>query len=248
MVRLLTFALLTATACWSQAEMLKFCGDKAGWPPYTYEAGGEIRGYDLDVLDAILTPAGVKYEVQMLPWKRCMQDTDTGKVHVALSASANDERRKTFRLTDYYYTVQPSFIYQKDKFPDGIQMSAEDANKQYKICGLRGYNYAGFGIDSEKVDRNTNNFEQLLSKTSAGRCDIALARYEILAGFELIGQKLLDDSWGYNAIPGIEGDKFYMLVSRNTPNSEQLEKQLSDGIAKLRADGKLDEFIKPYFN
>lgn len=247
MSRVILLALLLTTGSAAQAEMLKFCGDNAGWPPYTYENDGAVKGYDLDVLAAIFDPMGVKFEVQMLPWKRCMQDTDAGRIHVALSASANDERRKTFRLTDYYYTVQPSFIYQKSRFPDGIQMSAEEAKTKYRICGLRGYNYSGFGIDSEAVERTTNNFEQLLSKTAAGRCDIALARYEILAGFELIGKKLLTDAWAHNAIPGIAGDKFYMLVSRNIPNSEQLEKQISDGIAKLRSEGELEELLKPYF-
>ncbi|GGY49156.1 hypothetical protein GCM10011297_22480 [Bacterioplanes sanyensis] len=248
MIRLIALAVTAIVSLPLQAQTLTFCGDSAGWPPYTYEENGVVKGYDVDVLKAILEPQGITVDVQMLPWKRCLQDTDNGKIHAALSASANDERRKKYRLTEYYYTVQPSYIYVKERFPGGVQLTASEALKQHKICGLRGYNYDGFGLSSEKVDRDTNNFKQLFQKTKAGRCDLILARYEILVGFALMGENYLTDEWGYNAIPGIEGDKFYMLVSRNIPDSEAVEKKLSDGIKQLRSEGKLEALLKPYLN
>ncbi len=248
MIRLIALAVTAIVSLPLQAQTLTFCGDGAGWPPYTYEEKGVVKGYDVDVLKAILEPQGVTVDVQMLPWKRCMQNTLNGKMTAALSASANDERRKNYRLTEYYYTVQPSFIYLKERFPNGVQVPAEEALKAHKICGLRGYNYDGFGLPTAKVDTDTNNFDQLFQKTKAGRCDIILARYEPLAGFALLGKTYLTDKWGYNAIPGIDPEKFYMLVSRKIPDSEAVEKQISDGIKQLRSEGKLSELLKPYLN
>lgn len=116
----------------------------------------------------------------------------------------------------------------------------------YQVCGLSGYNYDGFGLDSDKVDRQTRTFEQVVQKTLAGRCDLFLARFEILAGFALTGNDHLQNSLKAEPIPGIDGDKFYMMVSRSYENGPELVEILNEGIQRLRNNGALSGILRSY--
>lgn len=227
-------------------QSLKICSDGAGWPPYTYIKDGKTMGYDVDVLDAILTPAGVKFQVDMPPWKRCLVGTEGGKYHIALSASHNKEREEKFLMTRDYYTLHGSYFYAKKHHPSGIEITQPSDLLKHKICGLHGYNYSGFGIDTAKVDRSAQNFDQVSRKTKAGRCDMFLARFEILVGFKLMGKPYYDDQLEAKKVPGIEGDKFYMLISRKYPQADALKKLIDDGVTRLQQEGKLDSILQKY--
>lgn len=229
----------------SQSPII-FCGDKAGWPPYTYEDGKALKGYDLDVLARIFEPTGQTYKIHMLPWRRCLEMVKEGQVHVALSASGNEEREITYRMTTPYYYVTPSYIYLKSRFPDGVHIPPEEITQRYKVCGLRGYSYHSFGLPPEKVETTSRTFNQLFHKTEAGRCDLLLGRFEVLMGFALTGTPLLTDIWQHTPVPGIEPDDFRMLVSRATENSLELHQLLNKRIGEMRDSGELDRLLQPY--
>lgn len=227
-------------------EEIRVCGDGAGWPPYTYELAGEVAGYDVDVLERILTPAGVSFTVEMQPWARCTGLTETGAYHIALSASYSAERAQTYLLTAPYYTVQPSYIFDRNRYPNGLDVSEPADLVGYRLCGLRGYNYTGFGVANENVDQGTNTFVQVVNKTLAGRCDAFLARYEILAGFSALGQNHLREGLTAEPIPGVEADQFHMMISRQYPGAEELVQLLNRGFEALAADGTLESLLQGY--
>ncbi|WLD58608.1 transporter substrate-binding domain-containing protein [Salinispirillum sp. LH 10-3-1] len=235
---------LQATAL--RGEHLTFCGDGAGWPPYTFELNGEVLGYDLDVLDAILTPAGITFDVVMLPWSRCLQQTESGEFHIALSASFNEQRARTYIYTDSYYTVNLVYVYDSNRHPNGLNITQASDLNNYRMCGLRGYNYANFGVETERVDRDTSTTSQVVQKTLAGRCDLFLDRYEPLVGFSALGEVHLSGGLVASPIPGIDSEYFYMLVSRAYPRAQELADLLNAGITQLRADGALESMINRY--
>ncbi len=225
---------------------VKVCGDGAGWPPYHFKKDNQFAGYDLDVLDAVLKAGGVEYSFDMPPWARCLAGLDGGKYHLAVSSSFSEERNEKYLLTEFYYTLNPYYFYSKEVHPDGFNAKTIDDLKKHKICGLRGYNYAGFGFQDNDVDRGTGSFDQLVQKLGAKRCDMFVARFQIIKGFDVIGKPVLNDTVAYAAIPGIEGDKFYMLISRKFEQKAELKKMLDDGFKKLRDEGKLEEMLKKY--
>lgn len=230
------------------SQEIRFCGDKAGWPPYTYEDHGLVKGYDRDLLEEVFAASTHTFSIQMLPWKRCLQMVIEGSMDVALSASGTEERRTTFRMTEPYYLLTPSYIYLKSRFAEGVNTAPGEVTQQYKVCGLRGYSYHSFGIPVDKIDTNTSTFFQLFNKTAAGRCDLLLGRVEVIKGFALINNPLLTNQWQHTPIPGIEADDFRMLVSRGSPHSLPLYQFLNTRILKLKQLGVLDRLIAPYMS
>lgn len=231
----------------SRKEVL-FCGDKAGWPPYTYEDGNTLKGYDLDLLAEVFKSSDLDYKVLMLPWRRCLEMVKLGQVDVALSASGTQERAIIYRMTQPYYYVTPSYIHLKSRFPDGIQTPPDEVINLFKVCGLRGYSYHSFGLPPEKVETTSRTFSQLFNKTAAGRCDLLLGRYEVLVGFALTGQPLMTDKWQHSPVPGIEADDFRMLVSRAIDDSVELHQMLNTRISELEEAGELDRLLGHYLN
>lgn len=115
--RLLSYLVLSVlilassvTPSLAEQRKLTFCGDVAGWPPYTYELNGEVYGYDIDILEKILTPLEIDFKVYMLPWKRCLKLVEGERIDVVLSASGTQERENNYRVTTKYYSVDPHFF------------------------------------------------------------------------------------------------------------------------------------------
>ncbi|OOE64531.1 substrate-binding periplasmic protein [Salinivibrio kushneri] len=240
-------ALLSSPALALDTSSLKACGDGAGWPPYTFEKGGQVQGYDVDVLNAIFGKEGVDVSVAMPPWKRCVLQTKAGNYDIALSASYSEERDKDFILTNYYYTLQPSYIYSTSQYPNGLNISTMDDLNGLRMCGLLGYNYTGFGVDDSKVRKSAKSFDQLVQKTEAGRCDVFLARYEILAGFKVAkGTDYLAGGMQAEPIPGNSGDKFHMMISREHPEAMEIKATLDAGFESMRESGKLQAVLDAY--
>lgn len=240
-------------------KTIHFCGDGAGWPPFTYfkrEGGRKTRdvvGYDRDVLEEILTPLGIGLQLHMPPWNRCLFSVEQGKRYqVALSSSFNEDRNRTFLLTRSYYQTRMHYFFHRKKFPDGLTIrDGRELIEHGRLCGLHGYNYEGvvsrFGLTNKHVEMGAKNFPALKEKTLKGRCALFLARYEIFAGFSRIGMDLLEDgALGHAPVPEAAPDAFHMLISRNYEHAETLKRILDEGFARLEKSGRLQALLERY--
>ncbi|UXD89193.1 substrate-binding periplasmic protein [Thalassolituus hydrocarboniclasticus] len=228
--------------------VLRICGDAAGWPPYTFESDGAVRGYDVDVLALILPAAGFDYEIHMLPWKRCLLEVEKGLYQIALSASASAERQKNFLTSKPYYQVQPGYAYSRKRFSSAPPISSSNDLKNYLLCGLRGYDYSRFGIENRWVMREANHYAQALAQIRRGRCDLFLTRLEILHSLYRQGDVDLGDDIQVEALPGVAADDFVMLISRLYSRAPQLKIVLDEGISRLRKEGRLQELLEFYLS
>ncbi|OOE92299.1 hypothetical protein BZG76_07035 [Salinivibrio sp. AR647] len=242
-------SLLSGPSMALDTSSLKVCGDGANWPPFHYKKGENIEGYDIDVLNAIFQDSGVDVSVDLPPWKRCVFETKSGNYDIALSASYSEERNRDFLLTDYYYTLQPSYIYSTQQHPNGLNIETADDINQLRMCGLLGYNYTGFSVDDSQVRKSAKDFKQLVKQTQAGRCDVFLARYEILAGFKAAqGIDYLAGGMQVEPIPGNMGDKFHMMISREHPEANEIKALLDQNFESMRQSGQLKSILDGYLN
>lgn len=236
-------------------DTIQVCGDGAGWPPYTFfkrEDGKktkEIAGYDVDVLNYIFSKQGIKVTFAMPSWNRCLKLTEAGNPYqIALSASYSKERDTKYLMTRDYYITKPYYFYSRKKYPQGINITGKEDFLQYKVCGLFAYNYAGFNVPFGKIDQGSENFDSVVKKTHAGRCDLFVSRYEIIAGFASIDINYLEGGLGYSPIPGATQDKFYMLISRNYKHANRLKKIIDEGITDMEKSGKLGKILEKYIS
>jgi len=229
------------------------CEDDAEWPPYHYlkrENGKktkEIVGYGIDVLNEILNKKGIQYKIQFLPWKRCLHDVAKGdNYQMALSGSYNLERDKNFYLINWYKTTV-YYFFSKKHFPEGVHIKSLSELKNYRLCGLLGYNYKYLGELKKKMDKGARNYDVMMEKLHRGRCHVAFEQYEILAGFASIGKNYLKDKdLGYAKLPGVPPTWFNIMISKKYAHSYALKKVISEGIAELFWSGKYKTMLEKY--
>ncbi|MGI0118464.1 substrate-binding periplasmic protein [Zooshikella sp. RANM57] len=238
-------------------KTIHFCGDGAEWPPYTFwkrvngEKTKEVTGYDVDIITEILSKHKIKAVFFLPPWKRCLLEAEKNtNYQVALSSSYSDERKTRFLFTQSYYSITPKFFYSTKKYPNGPpEISSVKELLSYKVCGLHSYNYTGFaeGIRNEDINMIAKKFDQVISLTLKNRCDLFLARYEILSGFASIGEDFLSKG-DIKAMPIPHGneDPFYLLISRKFKYAYELKGILDEGFTDLRRSGRMKTILERY--
>ena len=234
--------------------VLKSCNDGGEWPPYFFyvrrngEATDELVGYDIDLLNRIMADNDIGIDIGLISWSRCQRQTEEGREsQITSSVAYSKERDQKYLLTDTYYTLSPHYFYHYANYPDGLRITRPEEVRNYRVCGLRGYNYTNFGIDVERMDNGSNTFTQVIEKTRRRRCDIFVARYEIFSGFARTGTNYIRvHNLGHAPIPGAPGDPFHMMISRNYEHGEELRRIVNAGLARMRASGEAERLLRRY--
>lgn len=235
-------------------SVIKICDDGAEWPPYSYfdrsqgRKSDQVIGYSVDVIEAIFSKHELKFTVELLPWARCQEKVAAGDDYqLALNASYNLERDRTYHLLAPYYSMSNYYFYSLKNHPNGLDIDSVQDLKKYSVCGISGYNYATYNLSDSEVDQGTKDFPALISKLHKGRCDLFVEKYEILAGFAAIGVPFLSDkALGKAPIPGMASTPFYMMLSRNYRHKAKLKKILDNGLDEMKKSGQLQEILNRY--
>jgi polar amino acid transport system substrate-binding protein len=246
------FALLSASVAKSAPPPLlvdlplKICGDGAEWPPYHFQQNGEYKGYDLEILHAILDPLDISFEFSMPPWKRCQLGTKVGDYQIAVSAAYSLERDQDYVITDAYYSMTPAVVTTAGFLADQTEVSLEEL-KQWRVCGIHGYHYSFVDVDTLNMVFRGPDYAQTIQKLGGKPCDVVLARREAVLGFNKnMGIQILGSQHRIPTIKGAKTDPFYLLLSREYRQVDQLKKILNQGIQSLKASGKLDGMLNKY--
>ncbi len=231
-------------------ENLGVCGDSGEWPPYIYFEREDGRktdravGFSIDVISEVLDAAGVRYEISMRPWKRCLREVEDGmKVQVALDATYSEERAGKYHYSRPYYAVAPYYFYSKKYHPDGLDIWGPGDLKRHRISGVSGYNYSDFHLSKDDIDYFVKHQEVLVRHVHNDRSDLFPDWLEVFAGFSVVGMDFLaDKNLGYAQVPGLGPTRFHMLFSRNE-EGERLRRIVDKGIGKLEASGRLQKLL-----
>lgn len=229
-----------------QGSTIAICDDQNEWPPYIYferKADGSrtatATGYSVAVIDAIFARHGIKRELKMLPWARCIADLrDGSRAQLAMNITRSAERSPFLLFTRPYYTMRSHYFYSARKFPQGLQIGALTDLRKYRICGLKGYNYERVPVQG--MDQGSKDYQSLVSKLHLGRCDIFVEQLEAMVGFGAIGQRHLDDpDLKHAQLPELETAAFSMGISRKYPHAAALQALLDGELQRMERSGEL---------
>jgi polar amino acid transport system substrate-binding protein len=148
-------------------------GTSADYPPFEYVEGGEIVGFDIELVTALLEELGYTVEVQDINFDSLVPSLEGGKIDVIAAAmTITPERDEKIDFTDSYYNSDQSILVQADS-DFNIE---EDEDLSDLIIG------AQTGTTGELWV-----FENLIDITNATMTDDQLKRYDtyILAVLDL---------------------------------------------------------------
>ena len=255
---LMAGVLLASALCHAQdisRPMVRICDDGAEWPPYSYyvrknhEKTSELTGYSVDVIKIILTKNAIPYEIELLPWKRCLAEIDQGDKYVmALSATENPERDKLFWFSDTYYKTHYYVFYSKVSHPSGLVLQGQDDLNHYRLGGIKGYAYSELTAVNKDQMVLTGDYIELVKMLHAGRFDIFAEDYEVIAGMSAVGSYdfMNDPKLGRTPLAGMPANEFHMIFSRKNPEGLRLMLLVNKELASMKNSGELERLLSQY--
>lgn len=73
------------------------------WPPYHFRnAKGEMQGFAVEVLQSVVKEMGCSLDFRERPWKRQLQELQSGEADIAMEAYYNDDRAKYAYFSESY--------------------------------------------------------------------------------------------------------------------------------------------------
>ena len=225
----------------AKAGKLIVCGD-ASYPPQLYMEGGQTKGYDADIGNAIAATMGVKAELSNIPFAGIMGALSAGKCDVIVNSLAITPERQAAVGLVYYGQYGGAFLVSKGN-PKGIT-SLET------LCGKS----AGFGVGTD--------YPAYLEKANKEVCKdnpIAVTGYPTeVAGVTAVVTGKIDTyvtdepSAVYRVTqnPGLEvggelGNSSDMGIATRKDDTAMTE-AVGQAVDKLKADGKMKEIFDTY--
>jgi len=225
---------LVAVACSSKpaANKIRVATD-ATWPPFENvdDQSKQIVGFDIDLMNAIAEKEGLEVEYVNVAWDSLLAGTAQCQYDAAISAmTITEERKKNFSFTEPYFAAgqvvtvaaDNEDIKSKDDLAGkvvGVQLGTTGDIEAQKIEGATVKNYDDVGLA----------FQDLLN----GQIDAVIADNPLALGY--VGEN--PDK--LKTVGEVFTDEYYGIAVCKT-NTDLLAK-LNDGLAKVKAEGLIDE-------
>jgi polar amino acid transport system substrate-binding protein len=217
-------------------------GTSADYPPYEFhllsDEEGELVGIDIDIAKVIAQELGVQLEIRDLIFSRIFKALDSGQIDMAIAGlSPTEERQKVASFSDVYYQAIQCVIIRKD-----------NSERIKTIEDLRGKK-VGVQKDSLQEDMAKGQIhgadfdvretiEELIIILDKGLVDGIILEKPVGDSYvhrnknftSLRCEEKLDNMLG-SAIAVKKGD-------------DDLLKEINRILAKLKKEGKIDEFVE----
>ena len=250
MKKWLLVAALAATAATGVAQAKEWktvrFGIEGAYPPFSWtEADGSLKGFDVDMANALCTEMQVKCKIVAQDWDGIIPSLLARKYDAIIAAmSITEERKKKIDFTGKYALIPNKFIAKK-----GAGLDFDDLSGQ-KIAVQRATTHDKYLTDNygDTVDIvRYGSFDEAYLDLANGRVAAVLGDASALeegvlnkAGgeaYEFVGPSLTDPKWF--------GEGFGIAVRKQ---DKDLTKKLDEAIISLREKGIYQDIAAKYFN
>ncbi|NOH95336.1 ABC transporter substrate-binding protein [Vibrio sp. 99-70-13A1] len=250
MKKWLLVAALAATAATGVAQAKEWktvrFGIEGAYPPFSWtEADGSLKGFDVDMANALCTEMQVKCKIVAQDWDGIIPSLLARKYDAIIAAmSITEERKKKIDFTGKYALIPNKFIAKK-----GAGLNFDDLSGQ-KIAVQRATTHDKYLTDNygDKVSIvRYGSFDEAYLDLANGRVVAVLGDASALeegvlnkAGgedYEFVGPSLTDPKWF--------GDGFGIALRKQ---DKDLTKKLDAAILSLREKGVYQDIAAKYFN
>ena len=207
-------------------------------PPYQFvDAHGNITGYAVDFVEAILDDLGIQDKIQMYPWARTYKLATSRKNVLIFSIAKTPERESMFHWIGELHQERYSFFTLKTN--EHIQVQSLEDAKAYNIAVTR----------SSVADHMLSKlgFTQLEKTDSFGQCLIMLIKKHsdlILASDYALNHKYTTRELSSDALKLIYNmDDIYssgLFLAMSADSDPVIINKLRQSFKKLKDNGEMD--------
>lgn len=215
-------------------------GTTADYPPYEFHATingkDEIKGFDISIAQALADDLGVKLEIKDMDFDGLLVALQGGKVDMVFAGmTPTDERKQNVDFSDIYFTADQRFILRSGE--EGSVKSLDDL-KGKKIGVQKGSIQEGIAKE---------NFDEANIKSLPKVTDLVLDlknnKVDALLVEDGVAKINCDKNEGIVMSDFIVKDKDGGSAIALKKGATELQTQANNTINKLKAEGKITEFI-----
>lgn len=238
---------LVLAACGGDKESEGVSADKVykvgvdtTYPPFEYEEGGEYKGIDIDLINAIAENKGFKIELSPMDFGGIIPAMQANQLDVAIAGmSITDERKKVVDFSEPYFDAGLTLVV-KNENSDITQLSDLKGKKVAVKKGTTGAKFAQdhaseYGYETVQFNDSPAMFQEVAN----GNADVLIEDYPVIAyaiaqkdlGLKIVGERLNGDQYGIAVLKG---------------ENQELLSLINEGLQELRDSGKYDEILNTY--
>lgn len=209
-------------------------------PPFSMvDEKGNFSGIDIEIMNELAKLQGLSITYQKQPWKNVLASVESGDADIAINAiKYSDERAATYALSQSYFYDPSAFAYKKD--------SAVVAKS---LSDLAGFKVGVMAKSKQESDMaNTQAIVTPYTNLFAAYRDMIQGKIDVVAyDLPVLQMTAKEQSHTLVFVPyESESDKSAHTVIAVKKGNDALLSKLNQGIATLKASGKIDEIGKKY--
>lgn len=215
--------------------------------PYTSE-DLEKNGFFVQIVEAVLTDAGIACEIDFYPWDRGVEMAQNGEASATFPYSENESRKELFIFSDGIVSCQQHFYYLKSNeklAQQGQNFTQLNDFSGFTFGGTNGYWYG----NKEDVEQKglavewANDNEALFKMLYSGRIDFLIEDERVA---DMIIEELFPNDVGaFAVLPNTASmHDYHFLISKTDPDAEQLLVKFNASLHKLQNNGEIDRILE----
>jgi polar amino acid transport system substrate-binding protein len=147
-------------ACGEDEETL-VVGTSAGFRPFEYMEGGEVVGFDIDLMKEIAKKMDMKIKVEDLEFEALIPAVKSGTIDVIASGmTINEKRKEQVDFSEPYFTANQSVLV-RENFNEPLN-TVEDLNNEEYIVGVQNATTGAFWADANLEETKINKYSKYI--------------------------------------------------------------------------------------
>lgn len=229
----------------AQAETIRIATEGA-YPPFNFvDESGELKGFDVDIANALCEKMEVECEIVAQAWDGMIPGLKAGKYDaIVASMSITEKRKKAVNFTRAYYAAGATLVGPKDS-----DIALEPGKLDGKVIGVqRASTYANLMAAKfpEAEVKTYDTVENHNLDLVAGRLDGVVAQRIFMHNW--LEEEGVSDSFELKGDPVFDeefiGEGAGIAVDKSNP---ELLQRLDDALVAIFEDGTYDEINAKYF-
>jgi len=211
-------------------------GTEAGFAPYEYLVGDEVKGIDMDIAQAIADALGVELEVQNMDFDGALLAVQQGKVDiVAAGVSVSEEREEVMDFSVKY--VDSKDVILVNKADPKVEESSADA-LEGKVVGVQQGNIADVWVSENASPKSVQRYTKFVQAAQ----DLLNGKIDCIVMDEAPALELVASNDGLEILAGdaLFEDSYAIAIKKD---NGQMKAAVDAVITQLQESGQMDEII-----